>query len=149
MRVAVLAFALVCGCATNGERRREFESVQAGAKTLCEVMVDPDSFVGRRIVIKGIYFATPHERLLIDRACPQWDLRVSHALDVDGDPGAEALVDRFRRKHSTVRIPVVYSGIVRAQDVIYGCTSPSCRAYSLEESWLLAAFPKTAFPVGG
>jgi hypothetical protein len=149
MRVAVLVVALVCGCATDGERARKFEAVQTAAKTLCEVMADPDPFVGRRIVIKGIYFATPHERLLIDRACPQWDLRVSHAHEVDGDPGAEALVDRFRKKHPTVRIPVVYSGIVRAQDVFHGCTSPSCRRYSLEESWLLAAFPKTAFPVGG
>ncbi|HEU0097840.1 MAG TPA: hypothetical protein VFQ67_03605 [Allosphingosinicella sp.] len=149
MRVALIAAVLVSGCAADGGRIREFESVQAAAKTVCEVMADPDSLVGRRIVVEGIYFATPHERLLVGRGCGQWSLRVSQSLDLDGDPRAEAVVDRFRRKHPTVRIPVVYSGIVTAHSVIHDCAEPRCRTYSLEESRLLAAFPRIALPLGG
>ncbi len=148
MKRAVLVFVLVSGCAAPDAGGESFRSLEAAAKSVCEVMADPAPYVGRRIILKGIYFATPHERLLVDHDCPQWDLRVSHSLRIDGRPKAEDIVDRYRKKHSTVRIPVVYSGIVTAHAVIQGCTEPGCHSYSLEESQLLAAFPRIALPLG-
>ena len=112
-------------------------------------MTDPHSYVGRRIMITGVYFATPHERLLVSNDCRDRSIRVSHSLHLEDDRDAEAAVKRFRKKHATVRIPVVYSGILRAENYVQGCTTPGCWHYSLEESQLLAAYPRTAFPVGG
>jgi hypothetical protein len=143
-----LIFLLVSACAAHGGGAREFRALQPGAKSVCEVMADPDAYVGRRIVVTGIYFATPHERLLVGRGCDA-SFRVSEAMEIDGNPGAEAIVARFRRRHQTVRIPVVYSGDFTAHDVIFGCTKPSCRRYALEESQLLAAYPRIALPLGG
>ncbi|HET9641208.1 MAG TPA: hypothetical protein VFP12_18610 [Allosphingosinicella sp.] len=148
MKRAVLVFVLVSGCAAPDSGGERFRALQAAAKSVCELMADPLPYVGRRLTLKGIYFATPHERLLVDRDCPQSDLRVSHSLQIDGSPEAEAIVDRYRKKHPTVRIPVVYSGIFTAHAVIRGCTEPGCYRFSLEESQLLAAFPRIAVPLG-
>jgi len=149
MKRAIPIFLLVTGCAGQAGRAPDFSSLQAGAKSVCELMADPTPYVGQRIVLEGVYFATPHERLLVDRDrdCP--NLPVRHSIQVDGNREAEAIVDRFRKKHPTVRIPVVYSGILTARSIVQGCAEPSCRAYALEESQLLAAFPRTAFAVGG
>jgi hypothetical protein len=148
MKRAALVFVFVAGCAAPGSGGERFRSLEAAAKSVCELMADPIPYVGQRVTLKGIYFATPHERLLVDRDCPQWDLRVSHSLQIDGRPEAEAIVDRYRKRHPTVRIPVVYSGIVTAHAVIQNCTKPGCHSYSLEESQLLAAFPRIAIPLG-
>jgi hypothetical protein len=121
--------------------------MQIGAKSVCEVMAGPNSYASRRIVIKGIYFQEPHQRLLYDEDCPQWDFSVSHSSE-GGSRRAEAVVERFRKKHPTVRIPVVYSGIVTANVVVSGCTRPDCYRYSLEESKLLAASPHSLVPRG-
>lgn len=141
MKYILLLSMAVAGCAANRERPKEFASLQAGAKSVCEVTGDPGSYLGRRILVQGIYFATPHERMLHDPRCPDSGFRVSHALEVDGDRRAEAMVERFRKVHPTVRIPVVYSGIFRGSSIIHGCTTPSCYRYSLEEARLLAASP--------
>jgi hypothetical protein len=139
MRGVVLILILAASCATRQAPRREFVSVQAQAVSVCEVMADPNSYVGRRIVIKGIYFAEPHQRLLFNDSCPTSALRVVHSLRSDGDPRAEAIVNKARKRHRTVNIPVVYSGIFTANVFIQGCIKPSCFRYSLEESQLLAA----------
>lgn len=145
MRGALLLSAFAASCASAGGGELDFSSAQAGAKSICEVMADPSSHAGRRIVLKGIYFQEPHQRLLYDEACPQWDFRVSHASE-GGAPRAEAIVRRFRKKHPTVRIPVVYSGIVTANVVVLGCAAPGCVRYSLEDSKLLAASPHSLPP---
>jgi hypothetical protein len=146
-RVMLLLF-LLLACAAPQEPELKYLSVQAGAKTVCEVLADPNSYVGQGIVVKGVYFSTPHQRLLVDDDCPEGDFAVRESLDLDNDPEAEAIVDRFGRKHPTVRIPVVYSGIFKARAMLEGCSLPGCYDYSLEESQLLAAFPRIAMPLG-
>jgi len=140
VKYVLLPCILIAGCAASGERPNEFASVQAGAKSVCEVTGDPGSYLGRRILVQGIHFETPHERMLHDPKCPDSGFRVSLA-PADGDRRAEAIVKRFRKQHPTVRIPVVYSGIFSGSSIIQGCTTPSCYVYSLEESRLLAASP--------
>jgi hypothetical protein len=117
----------------------KFASLQAKAVSVCKVMSSPTLYVNQRIIVHGLYFSEPHQRLLYDHTCPDLSLRVSHSLQRDGDHGAELIVERFRKKHQTVKIPVIYSGVLTAAVLINGCTRPSCYTYSLEESQLLAA----------
>ena len=141
MKYILILCMAVAGCAMTGERREKFASLQARAKSVCEVMADPNSRIGQHILVHGIFFSEPNRRVLYDERCPGSTFKVSHAMAVDGDPRAEAIVERFRKLHPTVRIPVVYSGIFRGRSIIQGCTTPSCSRYSLEEARLLAASP--------
>lgn len=108
MKYVLLSCMVMAGCAADGERPDKFASLQAGAKSVCEVTGDPSSYLGRRILVHGIYFGTPHERMLHDPECPDSGLRVSLA-PAEGDRRAEAMVKRLRKQHPTVTIPVVYS----------------------------------------
>jgi hypothetical protein len=140
MKRALIACLFAASCAAQGERPDEFQPLQARAKSVCEVLADPQAYVGRRITITGIYFAEPHQRLLVDDDCPDGSLPTSHSK-ADGNPRAERLVERYRKRHATVRIPVVYSAILTGKSIIAGCSSPSCYRYALEEARLLAAAP--------
>lgn len=142
MKGVVLIAALVSGCAVHHEPSRKFASLQLEAKSLCEVMANPRLYVKQRVMIKGIYVREPHQRVLYDADCPQWDFRVSHAFTVDGDPTAERLIKRAAKQDPTVSIPVIYYGTLAARVVIVGCTEPSCHSYSLQDAQLLAASPK-------
>lgn len=142
MKPVVLLLAVVSGCAAHDGQEDVFLSLQANARTVCEVMADPNLYIDRRIIIKGTYFAEPHQRLLIDKTCPESSLRVSHSLRVKGNPKAKAIVEKFRKKHATVRVPVVYSATLTGRAVEIGCTEPSCYDYRLQDAQLLAAFPR-------
>ena len=148
MKYWALASILLSSCAGQGERPEEFSSLQARAKSVCEVLADPATYVGQRIMIHGVYWAEPHRRVLYDDRCPDSDLRVKHALHADGDPRAAAIIVRFRKKHPTVRVPVVYSAVVASRVVIAGCTRPNCYEYLLEEALLLGAAPHSVIPRG-
>src|SRR5688572_6416228 len=80
MKRALPMLVLICGCAGEGGRPQGFSGLEAEAKSVCELMADPAPYVGREIMLTGVYFATPHERLLVDPDCPQGSLRVSHSL---------------------------------------------------------------------
>jgi hypothetical protein len=140
VKYVFLSCIVIAGCAASGERPNEFASLQAGAKSVCQVTGDPGSYLGRRILIQGILLETTHERMLYDPGCPDSGFRVSLG-DADGDRRAEAMVKRFRKLHPTVWIPVVYSGVFSGSSIIHDCTTPSCYVYSLEESRLMAASP--------
>ena len=126
MKPLLIVPILVSGCASIEARDHRFSSLQAEAKSVCEVLAEPNSYVGQRIMIRGIYWAEPHRRALYDDRCPDSDLRVKHALHHDGDPRAEAIINRFRKKHPTVRVPVVYSAVLASRVIIAGCTKPNC-----------------------
>jgi hypothetical protein len=141
MKVFMLALVFVSGCAAHSGKMDQFLALRTRAKSLCEVMADPSLYVGQHITIKGTYFQTPHERLLVDSECSQREVRVVHSYQIKSDPIALRIIKRFSKKDQTVRIPVIYYGIFTANAVIYACEKPSCFKYSLEESQLLAAFP--------
>lgn len=146
MKYLALMSIVLSGCAERGERPEEFSSLQARAKSVCEVLANPGLYVGQRIMIQGIYWAEPHRRVLYEDRCPDSDLRVKHALHADGDRRAEAVIARFRKKHPTVRVPVVYSAVLVSRVIIAGCTRPNCYEYSLEEALLLGASPHSVIP---
>lgn len=146
MRGTIIIAALASSCVMHKageERSRNFFSE---AKTVCEITSNPAIYLGRRLIIKGVLFEEPHERLLYDESCRELDLSVSHSLRLNGNQRAKTIVKKFRKKHPTVRVPVVYSGIVTVNVVIRGCTKSSCYRYSLEESQLLAASPQSQVP---
>lgn len=103
--------------------------------------------------VSAFWFRASISQSRINGSCmippvPESGFRVSHSLRVDGARRAEAIVERFRKKHQTVRIPVVYSGVFTVNVFIQGCTRPGCYRYALEESQLLAALPRLAIPLG-
>jgi hypothetical protein len=116
--------------------------LQLEAKSLCEVMANPEGYAGRRILIKGTYFQEPEQRLLYDPHCPDWDVRVSHSLRVDEDPTAKRLIKQASKKDPTVNIPVVYDAIFTVSHWAPACSARECFHYSLEDAQLLAASPR-------
>lgn len=139
---SVLLSIILMGCGSSQQPPRRFSSLQFAAKPFCEVMINPRPYVGRRILIKGIYVREPHQRILYDSACPQWEFRVSHSLKIDSNRAAERMVERAAKKDPTVSIPVVYYGTMTADLIISGCAKPSCYRYSLQDAQLLAASPR-------
>ena len=142
MKQLVFASVLMAGCAYNGDAEKP-PSLKVQAKSICEVMSSPTLYLGKRILIRGVYFSEPHQRLIYDDTCPQHVLRVSHSLKVKGSSRARSIVERYRKIHATVDIPVIYSGVLTDSIVIAGCKDPGCVRYSLEDSELLAAFPQS------
>lgn len=139
MKAVLPILAIVGGCASEESRGHNPSSPAAGATTVCEVMAQPDAYVGRQVTVRGLYAQGPHGRLLHDRSCPEWDFKVSLSLRADGDPAAERLVRRAFREKPAESIPVIISGTLSARAVITGCTRPSCREYSLQDARILAA----------
>jgi hypothetical protein len=133
---------LVSGCVSQARPTPTFSSLEPQAKTLCEVMENPQAYAGRRVLMKGDYVEDPHHRTLDDRRCPDWDFRVSESFTVDGDRTAQRLVRQARKKRVTVDIPVIYVGTFTVKPFIIGCSERNCQHYSLEEAQLLAASPR-------
>jgi hypothetical protein len=142
MKGFALLFFMVSGCAMHTEKETSFLSLQAQAKSICEIMENPPLYAGRRLVIKGIYFVEPHQRMLYDEDCPDVGLRVSHSSKLRGDAKARAIIEKFRKKHPTVRVPVIYSGILSGRQVVQGCSQTSCYSYWVQDAELLAASPR-------
>jgi hypothetical protein len=143
MRLILVLAATVAGCASQDYGSVRFLSTQEEASTICEVMTDWRSYVGMRIIIRGVYFQEPHQRLLVDDDCPQWQLRVSHSEQIRSESRAVAIIKMFSKKDSTVRVPVIYSAVFTARPIIADCANPSCYIYTLENSQLLAAYPQS------
>lgn len=148
MKSVLPIFALVCGCAVHEAQGHKFSSLQSVAKSVCDVMTEPDPYLGQRIIIKGLYAQGPHRRLLHDRNCPEWDFSVSLSLRTEGDRTAERLVRKSFKKDPTVSVPVIFSGILATRVVMSGCTKSSCHEYSLQNAQLLAASPEADVPRG-
>jgi hypothetical protein len=136
---AIFIVCLISGCALQGKREQEFASLQKGAKSICEVMADPNAYAGRRIVIKGTYFQEPHRRVIYDENCPDFDLSINHSSQLEGNPAAERRLRRSFKARLTGVIPVVYSAVLTPKALVLGCGEPSCFEYSLQEAQLLTA----------
>lgn len=143
MKHMLLIIAAVTGCTADEQRVDGFSSVKAQAKSVCEVMTNPSLYAGRKIIVHGIYFAEPHQRLLYDNTCKQLSFPVEHSVQAKGDRKATAIIEKFRKLHPTVNIPVVYSGTFVARKLTPDCADPSCYSYTLEEAQLLAASPRS------
>jgi hypothetical protein len=144
MRGLAIAFILISGCSGHNESLQRFSSLQLQAKTLCEVMEDPGRYAGRRVVMKGMYVQEPHQRVLYDPNCREWDFRVSESMTVGGDAAAKRMVKEAARKDPTVSIPVVYDGTFTMSHFLLDCSERNCYRYSLTDARLLAASPRGA-----
>lgn len=143
MRLILVLAATVAGCASQDYESSKFLPMKEKATTICEVMTDWSSYIGKRIIIRGVYFQEPHQRLLVDDDCPQWQLRVSHSEQLRSESRAVDIIKMFSRKDSTVKVPVIYSAVFAANPIIVDCVNPSCYRYALEDSQLLAAYPRS------
>jgi hypothetical protein len=142
MRGLAIAFILTCGCSAHNESLQRFSSLQIEAKTLCEVMADPSRYAGRRVIMKGIYVQEPHQRVLYDPNCQEWDFRVSESTTADGAAAAKRIVRKAAKKDPTVSIPVVYDGTFTVSHFLLDCSERNCFRYSLTDARLLAASPR-------
>jgi hypothetical protein len=142
MKYMLLIIAAVTGCAADEQQVDVFSSARTQAKSVCEVMTNPTLYAGRKIVVHGIYFAESHQRLLYDNSCKQLSFPVEHSLQAKGDRKATALIERFRKLHRTVNIPVVYSGTFVARKLTPDCADRTCYSYTLQDARLLAASPR-------
>lgn len=90
-------------------------------------MARPDAFAGRRVLVRGTYELTPHQRLLVDRTCHRWELAIE------------------LRKHVKWREPVrgtrlIYSGVFTRSRDLTPCEGPECFRYSLKHARLVGTY---------
>ena len=124
---AVLAVTILAGCAAPGGRGHEFRTGRNQAKTICEIMARPDAFAGRRLTVRGLYEVTPHQRVLVDRNCGQWEFAVDLHTSV-----------RSREPARGTR--VIYSGVFTSSRQVSPCSEPECFKYSLKNSRLVGTY---------
>jgi hypothetical protein len=143
---AILLVFLISGCSAYNADSPGFLVLRESSKSVCEVMNEPGRYVGRRILIRGIYFREPHRRLIYDDNCPKLDLSVSRSARESGNRIAERLVRRSFKIKPTGMIPVVYSAVLTSKVIDSRCSKPSCHEYSLQDARLLAAYPPRDMP---
>jgi hypothetical protein len=144
MKRSLLLLFAMAACTTQNNRAPDLLSLQHQAKSVCEVMASPNIYLGSRILIRGIYWQDPHNRRLIDGACPQWGIIVRESYKLRADHRATKIIKRAYKKYPTVRAPVVYSGVFASRQTDLGCSLPGCYEYRLEDAQLLSAFPPIA-----
>ena len=141
MRRAAIIFLLVTGCA-NKQYNSVNYAASTTAKSLCDIMINPEQFIGQRIFVKGIYFREPHRRIIYDDNCPKFNLSVSHASHLSGNKLALNVLRRALKIRSTGMISVVYSAVLTVNSLEASCDTSTCYKYSLTEAQLLAASSK-------
>jgi hypothetical protein len=126
--LGIIAAILASSCTTNGQREREFQSLEAQARSMCEIMAEPIRYVGQKVMVRGSFWQSPHQRTLFDSDCPEKELPVSLAAYVKGTTPAQ-------------KTRVIYSGIFTRQSVPPGAILAGCCEYWLRDSDLLATSP--------
>ena len=108
----------LCGCATSG-RPSPSAALFAKAIPLCDLLANPGSHVGKRVLVRGHLTQTPHERLFMDEGCERAILPLNHAQDW---PPESDEARRLRRRFQAYAelyhrrppwVPVVYAGILK------------------------------------
>lgn len=129
----ILVAMLLSACATDRIHVPEHWSLQEHSKTICEIMEQPDLYLGHRIVVRANAFNTPHERLVYDDACPKWKFEVH-------------LRRYSRRTEPKQREPVLWWGIFTSQAIIIGCKELDCYRYVLQDARRLPPSPASGLP---
>lgn len=119
---------VIAGCAApRSGQGHEFRDRRDRSKTICEIMAKPDLYAGRRLLVRGTYSLTPHQRVLADRNCRQWEVALLLRKSEKGREPANH--DR-----------VIYSGIFTSSRNLTPCEGPECFRYSLRDSRLVGRY---------
>lgn len=137
MKRVLFIFIMVSSCVSGEYESYETVSIKNEVRSVCEVMDDPSLYLGRYILIKGVYYQDDHQRLLYDNNCSEWELSIVHRIDNFNNINKD-LLERIFRNNPRARIPVVYSGTIESIASIHGCNAKNCKKYSIRDANVLA-----------
>lgn len=138
MRYLVITALFLTACVHEARRDDRVASVFRQAQSVCSVLDNPSEYLGKHVLVRALYLAEPHGRILFDRDCPQGEIAVRPSL-VRDDRQARIIMQSVLRRNKTARIPVVYFGVIEADPLIANCSESSCFTYRLEDARLMAA----------
>lgn len=104
------------------------------AMPLCEVLAHPGKYVGSEINVQGLYWRTPHERILHDPSCKRGEMAIQLA---DDDESLRMDGRLLRLSRATKGVTAVYRGLVVADPLIVGCPDDVCFTYRMTGARLL------------
>jgi hypothetical protein len=133
---------MLSGCAVNDAQTLPHSIVLSSAKSICELVLNRDMYLGKQVVITAKYGEGPHQRFLYDEDCADWSITVSNSPRGGGNPAARRLVQESFKRKPTIGIPVIYAGVLVVRLVMSGCTKPNCYSYSLQDAQIWAASPR-------
>ena len=139
MKVRYLIFlCLLASCVSSQHEKEGFSSAYAAAVPSCELLLHPNEFVGHLVTVRARYANAPHSRVLFDPDCPSENLEI-RILDSPEARKSDQEMQRLLRNYRTVGIRAVYSGLMKADQLIGGCSETHCFSYSLADAKLEAA----------
>jgi hypothetical protein len=115
--------------------------------SLCGVLKDAAKYDGKEIVVHGLFRASPHGSLLIDRACPKTDVNLRESPGYKTDKKAEKVIRSITKKDQFQPVEVVFRGIFHVAHVGQ-CFGENCAGYEIETTELISARPDSP-PTGG
>jgi hypothetical protein len=135
-----LAAAALClsGCA-QGPAPGGAKEVFDRATPFCTLMADPMPHVGQPVLVSGLYVASPHGGLIYSADCETREIELHGEVGLKHDKRAERIWDRALRRDDSVRVPVVYRGVLAARHFIATCPAIGCWRFSIERAQLVAA----------
>jgi hypothetical protein len=131
--VAILSCALA-SCASTPTSNSGSFSAYAKASPLCDLISRPEGFVGNSVTVRGLYALEPHARVLLDTSC---DGRLEvHLADLDSALRSDRKMIRLFHRTGGAGVQAVYSGALRASEIVAGCAETRCFAYTLVDAKL-------------
>lgn len=137
-RVTFLAL-LPLGCAQESIPISGAAPIFEKSRSICEVMANPGAYLDQPVLIRGIYLAEYHQKVLFDTQCTRWEIGIRSSAPLSDDPQAKRVLLDATRTNRYARIPVVYYGTLQSSPLIANCEDPSCFTYTLESAQLRAA----------
>jgi hypothetical protein len=138
VRHIIFLCAALAGCVSAQVVNKDFSSAYSMAVPVCDLLSHPWNLVGHRVTVSGIYANDPHRRILDDPSCPSRDLEVwlgdsQDSLEVDRK------MRRLLERNPLIGIRSVYSGLIKSDQLIAGCSDVDCFAFTKIAATLVSA----------
>jgi hypothetical protein len=101
------------------------------AVTVCEIASHPEKYVGKKVIVEGIYFSTPEEQLLTSENCDDRSIKLERMGMGVSRRNQERIFQKLILNKKN-RLKVIFSGVLISKPLIYGCSKPNCFKYVLE-----------------
>jgi hypothetical protein len=108
-----LVFALVCvSCATAPRIVGQERFGQA--ISFCEMMEHRDRYVGREVLVRGLFIMTPHQGEIYGAECENSSIALRGDVAMPRDKRVWSIIGAASKQIQGVRVPIVAKGVLRA-----------------------------------
>ena len=113
--------------------------VPANGLDFCQVISDPQQYVGKEVVVNAIYKDTPHRELIYGSGCPKRYVYINGSSARRDNRSARSTLWRAVRKNPTAEVRVLLRGVLQERPDITPCLREACMRYELDEAQLIVA----------